>query len=134
MIQIIEPFEWSLRGTVVVLLFVSTMHVVIYIIQLDGVHRHVDNIEMRRKKMFDGQNIFLSLGTPCVDFWREKKNIGHRTNKIALPYFTPQLRPPWGSVKLISTKLTNIVSLEQSKLKPIGWYGGGLLKLALEGK
>ncbi len=49
-------------------------------------------------------------------------------------YETGGLRPPGGSVKLIATKLTNIVSLEQSQLKPIGRYGGGLLKLALGGK
>ncbi len=34
-----------------------------------------------------------------------------------------------GSVKLISSKLTSLVSLEQSQLKPIGRYGGGPLKL-----
>ena len=37
-------------------------------------------------------------------------------------------------MKLISTKLTNLVSLEQSNHKPIGRYGGGLLKLALRGR
>ena len=29
-------------------------------------------------------------------------------------------------MKLISTKLTNLVSLEQSHHKPVGMYGGGL--------
>ncbi len=37
-----------------------------------------------------------------------------------------ELRPPPGSVKLISTKLTNtnLVSLEQFQHKPMGMYGG----------
>ncbi len=37
-------------------------------------------------------------------------------------------------MKLISTKLTNIVSSEQSHKKPLGMYGSGLLKFALGGK
>ncbi len=37
-------------------------------------------------------------------------------------------------MKFISSKLTSLVSLEQFQLKPIGRYGGGLLKLALWGK
>ena len=46
------------------------------------------------------------------------------------------LRPPGGSVKLTSTstKLTNLVSLEQSHHKSTGMYGGGLIKLAIGGK
>ncbi len=39
-----------------------------------------------------------------------------------------------GSVKLISFKLTGLVSFEQSQLKPFGRSGGGLLKSALGGK
>ena len=35
-------------------------------------------------------------------------------------------------MKLISSKLTSLVSLEQTQLKPIGRYGGGLHKLALK--
>ena len=35
------------------------------------------------------------------------------------------LWPPRGSVKLISTKLTDLVSLEQSHRKPLGIYGCG---------
>ncbi len=37
-------------------------------------------------------------------------------------------------MKLISTKLTNLVSLEQSYHKPMLMYGGGLLKLTVGGK
>ncbi len=46
------------------------------------------------------------------------------------------LRPPWGggSVKLIFTNLTNLMSLEQLHHKPMGMYGGGLLDMALGGK
>ncbi len=43
------------------------------------------------------------------------------------------LRPPWharGFEKLISTNLTNLMSMEQFDYKPIGMYGGGLLDSA----
>ena len=33
-------------------------------------------------------------------------------------------------MKLISSKFTSLVSLEQSQLKPIGRYGGGLLRFS----
>ena len=39
-----------------------------------------------------------------------------------------------GAVMLISSKLTSLVSLDQSQLKPIGRYCGSLLKLAQGGK
>ncbi len=39
-----------------------------------------------------------------------------------------------GSAKLIFSKLTGLVSLEQSLYKPVRMYGGGLLKLALGDK
>ncbi len=38
------------------------------------------------------------------------------------------LRPPRGSVKLVSTNLTNLVPLEQFHQKPTKVYDGGLLK------
>ena len=43
------------------------------------------------------------------------------------------LRPPRGSVNFISSKHTNIVSLEKSHHKSMTMYGGGPLRLALEG-
>ncbi len=44
-----------------------------------------------------------------------------------------KLRPPRGSVKLISTKLTNLVLLEQSHHKPMRMYGGVPLSWQHEG-
>ncbi len=37
-------------------------------------------------------------------------------------------------MKLISTNLTNLLSMEQCHHKPIGMYGGGVLNLSLGGK
>ena len=44
---------------------------------------------------------------------------------------TTCIRPPQGSVKLVSPNLTNRVPLEQFHQKPMGVYDGGPLKLAL---
>ncbi len=44
------------------------------------------------------------------------------------------LRPPRGSVKLISTKVVNLVLLEQCHHNPMSMYVGGVLMLALGGK
>ena len=45
-----------------------------------------------------------------------------------------KLRPPRGSLKLIRTNLTNLVSLEQFHHKPMGMNEGDLLDMALGGK
>ncbi len=47
----------------------------------------------------------------------------------AVELYFPFLRPPRGSVKLISTKFTNPVPVEQFHHKPMGFYDGGPLKL-----
>ena len=53
------------------------------------------------------------------------------TSKAKALFSDQTLRPPPGSVNLISNKLTNLVSLEQPNHKPKGMCGGGLLKLAV---
>ena len=40
------------------------------------------------------------------------------------------LRPLWGSVKLVSTKFTNLMPVEQFHQKPMGMYDCGLSQLA----
>ena len=59
-----------------------------------------------------------------------KKKINCILGSSYKPLIFQLLRPPGGSVKLIFTKLTNLVSLEQSHYKPMnamGICGGGPL-------
>ncbi len=43
------------------------------------------------------------------------------------------LRPPRGSVKVVSTKFTDLVPMEQFHHKPMGMYDGGLLRYVFDG-
>ena len=76
----------------------------------------------------------------CLRYPHKKqflKTFLHPQNYVlVLKYFSPQkslltqisqnlLRPPRGSVKLVSTKLTNLVPLEQFHHKPMGMYDSG---------
>ncbi len=74
------------------------------------------------------QVVFLTKEMPQLFFrFLFNTHLESRYSKMHLETFVAiSLRPQRGSVKLIFTKLTNIVSLEQSHHKPMGMYGGGL--------
>ena len=90
--------------------------------------RQVDEITIGRGRGLNGK--FLSYLPPpivpltycdqaIVCLWSALANIIHFYCNASGP-LDVLLKPPLVSVKLISTKLTNIVSLEQSHHKPMG--------------
>ncbi len=52
------------------------------------------------------------------------KRVDCAVNSASIPQYGV-LRPPWGSVKLFSTKFTDFVPVEQFNHKPMGMYDGG---------